>query len=47
MINQYNQHTDALNEYDSQACIKDNDNKSSQCVINSQANTRTKRGGTH
>ena len=44
-INQYNQHANASNEYKNQACIKDNDTKSSQCEINSQANTRTKKGG--
>ena len=45
MINQYNQHVNASNGYNSQACIKDNDIKSSQCVINNQANKNTKRGG--
>ena len=44
-INQYNQHDNASNEYDNQACIKDNDIKSSQCVINSQANKSIKKGG--
>ena len=45
MINQYNQHVNASNEYNNQACIKDYDIKSSQCVINSQTNKSTKRGG--
>ena len=44
MINQYNQHVNASSEYNIQTCIKDNDIKSSQCVINSQANKSTKRG---
>ena len=44
MINQYNQHVDASNEYNNQVCIKDNDTKRSQCAINNQANTRIKRG---
>ena len=44
-INQYNQYVHASNEYKSQTCIKDNDIKSSQCVINSQVNKNTKRGG--
>ena len=43
-INQYNQHVNVSNEYNNQSCVKDNDTKSSQCAINSQANTRTKRG---
>ena len=45
MINQYNQHANASNEYNNQACIKDNDIKNFQCAINSQANKNTKRGG--
>ena len=45
MINQYNQHANASNEYNNQACIKDNDIKSFQCAINDQANKSTKRGG--
>ena len=45
MINQYNQHANASNEYNNQACIKDNDIKSSQCVIKIQANKSIKRGG--
>ena len=44
-INQYNQHVNASNEYNNQACIKDNDIKSPQCEINNQVNTRTKGGG--
>ena len=43
-INQYNQHVNASNEYNNQACIKDNDIKSSQCAINSQVNKSTKKG---
>ena len=44
MINQYNQHTNASNEYNNQTCIKDNDIKSFQYEINNQANKSTKRG---
>ena len=44
MINQYNQHANASNEYNNQACIKENDIKSFQCVINNQANKSTKKG---
>ena len=43
-INQYNQHVNVSTEYNSQTCIKDNDIKSSQHVINNQANKSTKRG---
>ena len=45
MINQYNRYANASNKYNNQACIKDNDTKSSQCAINNQVNTCTKRGG--
>ena len=45
MVNQYNRHANASNKYNNQACIKDNDTKSSQYVINSQADKSTKRGG--
>ena len=45
IINQYDQHANSPNEYNNQACIKDNDIKRCQCVINSQANKNTKRGG--
>ena len=45
MINQYNQHANASNEYNNQACIKDNDIESFQCAINNQANKNTKKGG--
>ena len=38
-----NQYVNVLNEHNNQACIKDNDIKSSQLVINSQANRNTKR----
>ena len=44
MINQYNQHVNASNKFNNQACIKENDTKSSQYAINSQANKNTKRG---
>ena len=44
MINQYNQHTNASNEYNNQTFIKDNDIKSFQYAINNQANKSTKRG---
>ena len=43
MINQYNQHANASNEYNNQACIKDNDINNPPYVINSQANKSTKR----
>ena len=43
-INQYNQHDNASTEYNSQTCIKDNDIKSSQHVINSQSNKSIKKG---
>ena len=45
IFNQHNQHVNIPNEYNNQTCIKDNDIKSSQCVINIQANESTKRGG--
>ena len=35
----------SLVKTNAQACVKCNDIKSSQCVINSQINTHTKRGG--
>ena len=45
IINHHNQHVNIPNKHNNQACIKDNDIKSSQCAINSQANKNTKRGG--
>ena len=42
--NHHNQHVNASNEYNNHTDIKDSDTKSSQCVINSQANRSTKRG---
>ena len=38
-----NQYVNVLNEHNNQACIKDNDIKSFQHAINSQANKSTKR----